>query len=294
VQNLLRSEVRVFRDAESIIAESIWWNPSGVLEWCDIDTGVIHSSPLDGPLDGTADQFLELPPPIAAFQPAGDGYIVADRDSVFLVDRDGANRSTLATVDHASDAIRFNEAKCDPFGQFVVGSMDVMGGTSSAAIYLITPAGECRVLIDGIGVANGFEWSDDGRTMWFTDTAAATIFVGDYDGEHLENVRPFVSGRASDGLARDADGGFWNGINDVGHVVHWTADGDVDLEFDLPAGHVTSVGFGGTDYSTLFIATAREKLTEQQLVDEPLTGSIFAIDTSTHGFAARGFALRSP
>ncbi|HEY4267893.1 MAG TPA: SMP-30/gluconolactonase/LRE family protein [Galbitalea sp.] len=292
VHALLRSDPRVFRDARSIIAESIWWNPSGALEWCDIDAGVIHSSPLDGPADGSADRLLELPPPIAAFQPADEGYVVADLDSVFLVGADGSNRRTLARVEYASGGIRFNEAKCDPFGQFVVGSMEVMAGDRKAAIYVVTAEGGCRVLIDGIGVANGFEWSDDGGTMWFTDTATETIFVGDYDGNRLENVRTFASGRASDGLARDADGGFWNGINDIGHVVHWTADGEVDLEFDVPAGHVTSVGFGGADLSTLFIATAREKLTEQQLVDEPLTGSIFAVETATHGFPARRFGSR--
>jgi sugar lactone lactonase YvrE len=93
----------------------------------------------------------------------------------------------------------------------------------------------------------------------------------------------------SDGLARDADGGFWNGIYDSGHVAHWDANGTKDLEFDVPAGHVTSVGFGGADLSTLFIATARENLTEQQLEAQPLTGSIFQVETSTHGFPVRSF-----
>jgi sugar lactone lactonase YvrE len=286
---MLRSDLRVFREAKSIIAESIWWKSSGAVEWCDIDTGVIHSSPLEGAPDGSDDHLLELPPPVAAFQPADDGYVVADRDTVFLVDTVGANRRTLARIVHASDSVRFNEGKCDPFGQFVIGSMHVIGGRPDAAIYVIADDGSYRTLIDNLGVANGFEWSDDGRRMWFTDTAANTIFVADYDGERLENVRPFASGRASDGLARDADGGFWNGINDVGRVVHWTAGGEVDLEFDVPAGHVTSVGFGGGDYSTLFIATARERLTERHLEDQPLTGSIFAIDTATTGFPSRNF-----
>jgi sugar lactone lactonase YvrE len=292
VHTMLRSHLRVFREAKSILAESIWWNPLGALEWCDIDTGVIHSSPLHGLLDGSEDRVLELPPPVAAFQPAGDGYVVADRDTVFLVDAGGANHRTLARIEHASDGIRFNEAKCDPFGQFVVGSMDAMGGRSDAAIYAIAADGRYRTLVDGIGVANGFEWSEDGRRMWFTDTAATTIYVADYDGERMENVRPFATGRASDGLARDAEGGFWNGINDVGRVVHLTAGGEVDLELDVPAGHVTSVGFGGRDYSTLFIATAREKLTERQLEDQPFTGSIFAIDTTTMGYPVRNFGTK--
>ncbi|HEX3679680.1 MAG TPA: SMP-30/gluconolactonase/LRE family protein [Galbitalea sp.] len=229
----LRSGLWIFREAESILAESIWWDPSGVLQWCDIGTGVIHSSAVDDPADGSADELLELAPPVAAFQPAGDGYVVANHNTVFVLDRDGTNRRTLAVVEHASETIRFNEGKCDPFGQFVVGSMEVIGSKSDAAIYAIGEDGNCHTLVGGIGV--------------------------------------------------------WNGINDVGRVVHWTAGGQFHLEFDVPAGHVTVVAFGGVNYSTLFIATAREKLTEHQLEDKPFTGSIFAIDTGTSGFPARGF-----
>lgn len=287
--SVLRSEVGVFREARSIIAESIWWNPSGALEWCDIDAGTLHRSPLEGPLDGSGDRVLELTPPIAGFQPASRGYVVADARTVFLVDGEGRRRRSLATVSHRHDGIRFNETKCDPFGRLVVGSMDLAETNPDGAIYRIDPSGECRLLLGGLGVANGFEWSDDGRRMWFTDTAVATIYVADYGDDGLSSVEPFAVGRASDGLARDIDGGFWNGINDVGQVVRWTADGEVDVEFDVPAGHVTSVGFGGPELSTLFIATAREKLTEEQLEEQPLTGSIFAIETGTRGLPARRF-----
>jgi len=288
---LLQSDVTLFREARSIIAESLWFDDRDALRWCDIDTGTIHTSPSAGAPDGSDDDVVILPPPMSAFQPVADGsgFVFAGVDYVALAGADGAIERVLAKFEHGSDTVRFNEAKCDPAGRFVFGSMDFGGGTD-CAIYSVDAGGSVQTLIGNIGVANGFEWSDDGATMWFTDTAAKTVYVGDYsDAGQLFNVRVFVEGHASDGLTRDVDGGFWNGIYDTGHVIHWDASGAADLEFDVPAGHVTSVAFGGSDRSTLFIATARENLTEQELEEHPLTGSIFRVETATHGYPVRAF-----
>ena len=62
------------------------------------------------------------------------------------------------------------------------------------------------------------------------------------------------------------------------------------LELELPAPNVTSVAFGGADLRTLFVASARENLTEEQLLAHPLSGSIFAITTETSGRESRTFS----
>jgi sugar lactone lactonase YvrE len=286
-----RTEATVFRETDAIIGESIWWNAeANAIEWCDITNGLMHRSPIDGPVDGSADRVLEFPPPLGAFQPRrGGGFIGAGENFVFVCDEDGNDLQTIATVEHGHFGIRFNEGKCDPFGNFVVGSMDVTGENPECAIYVVDPDGRVRPLVGGITVSNGFEWSDDGLRMYFTDTTAETIYAGDYDGAELRNIEPFVVGQQSDGLARDVDGGFWNGINSEGLVVRWDAGGARTHEFPIPAGHTTSVAFGGPALSTLFIATAREKLTEEQLDQFPLTGSIFQLETSTRGYPVHSF-----
>jgi sugar lactone lactonase YvrE len=283
------SDVAVFREARSILAESLCWDDD--LRWCDIGAGLVYRSPVDGHVDGRDDEVLRIPAPVTALQPlaAGAEFVFSGADYVAIAGNDGTVRSILARVRHASERVRFNEGKCDPAGRFVVGSMN-LDNEADAALYSVDETGAVRTLLGGIGVANGFEWSQDGSVMWFTDTATATIYRGDYSAAgELSHVEPFVRGRMSDGLARDVDGGFWNGVYDTGTVVHWSPDGVLDLEVDVPAVHVTSVGFGGGDLSTLFVATARENCTEEQLEDQPLTGSIFRVETSTHGYPTRTF-----
>jgi len=140
-------------------------------------------------------------------------------------------------------------------------------------------------------VTNGIEWSDDGTVMYVTDTSASTIYRAPYgpDGE-LGELEPFVVGDAHDGLVRDDEGCFWSAIYGGGRVERYDEDGSHLETVELPAPNVTSVAFGGPDMSTLFVATARENLTEEQLDSHPHSGAVFAVPTRVHGFPANTFS----
>jgi 8-oxo-dGTP pyrophosphatase MutT (NUDIX family) len=62
------------------------------------------------------------------------------------------------------------------------------------------------------------------------------------------------------------------------------SDGGLDTLVRLPASQVTSAAFGGADFSTLYITTAREGFTPADLREQPLAGDIFAC---TPGVAGR-------
>lgn len=286
--------LRSFRDAKAVLAESIVWDPAGDLLWCDITAGLLHRSPIDGPVDGSADTVLRLPPPLASFAPAvGGGYVASLGDRIVLVEADGAIARTLSPVPHAHDGLRLNEGKADPVGRWVTGSMNLTTGAADGALYSIAGSDEeapLRLLRGGFGVANGTEWSADGTRIYFTDTSVKTIYQADYSitGD-VTNVEAFHSGDSHDGLVIDSEGYLWSGIYGGGRVVRYSPDGAEDLTIEIPAPNITSVAFGGHDLSTLFVASARENLTEEQLVEHPLSGAIFAIDTSVHGLRPRSF-----
>lgn len=288
---VVRGLPRVFRDAKAILVESMVWR-DGILFWCDISAGLLHGSRADDPDDGRLDAFLELPPPLASFAPAASGAFVASLgDRIVRIDGDGRILEVLAEVPHARRGLRLNEGKCDPYGRWITGSMVLTEpDMPDGALYSLAEGGELRVLRGGFGVANGFEWSLDDSQMYFTDTAVKTIYRASYSPEgELGDPVVFHSGESHDGLTIDAEGYLWSGIYAGGKVVRYAPDGTEDLSVELPAPNITSVTFGGDDMSTLFVGSARENLTEQQLEQYPLAGSIFAIDTATHGRAVREF-----
>lgn len=301
IMSVVRGLPRIFRDARAILAESIVWDPAGFVLWCDITSGLLYRCPIDG-MDDTV---IELPPPLASFAPVAErsddaaarskdvaprsGYVASLGDRIVLADAVGGIQ-ILARIEHAHAGLRLNEGKCDPYGRWITGSMNLTTGEPDGALYSVTADGWVRVLRGGFGVANGFEWSLDDTEMFFTDTAVKTIYRAPYSetGE-LGNVKVFHCGEPHDGLTIDAQGFLWGGIYGGGRVVRYTPEGVEDLMVELPAPNITSVAFGGPGMSTLFVGSARENLTEEQLEAHPLSGAIFAIDTATHGRPARHF-----
>ncbi|MEK6311997.1 MAG: SMP-30/gluconolactonase/LRE family protein [Curtobacterium sp.] len=281
--------VTVFCDDQAVLAESIVWSPGErLLRWTDITLGTLTTASADG----TVRSVVPLPPPLASFQPrATGGFVAALGDTVVLTDADGVVERELARVQHATAGIRFNEGKCDPFGRFVVGSMDLGGDDPAGALYAVEPDGSVRTLRGGFGVANGFEWTADGSEMFVTDTSTSTIYRAPYgpDGE-LGELVPFISGAAHDGLARDDEDCLWTAVYGPGRVERWGPDGSHLETVEVPAPNVTSVAFGGDDLSTLFIGTARENLAEEQLERYPHSGAVFAVPTRVHGLPANTFS----
>lgn len=290
-------EARVFRAGRAILVESIFWDArTDELVWVDITAGTLHRGRLDGAADGSDDRVVRLPPPVSAVQPAADGgFVVALKDRVVLLDGDGRLVREVAATPHRHDGIRNNEGKVDPFGRFVVGAMDVTTGGPDAAVRAVGADGGVEELRGGFAVANGFEWSDDGRTMYLTDTDVATVYRAPYRpaAPSLGDLVPFLVGHPSDGLVRARDGGFWNGLYGDGAVIRVDATGTETDRRRLPAPNITSVAFGGPDLRTLFVGSARENLTEQQLVEHPLSGAIFALDVGVGGFGPHTFGVAS-
>jgi len=271
----------LFLDSRAALAESpVWDIDAQELVWTDIPVGALHRTSADG----TRDRATRVGPPLACVQRRrGGGLIVAGTDDVSLVDDDGGNPSVVAKVAFRHAAMRFNEGKCDPFGNFVVGALDPDGNADSD-VYRITPSGDISLLWGGFGTTNGMEWNDDGTEIYVTDTDVKTVFRASYgpDGVTGELV-PFSVGGSHDGLVRDERGEFWGAIYGEGRVVHLDVDGREIGEIRVPADNVTGVAIGGPGMSTLFITSARENATEQELEKLPYSGGIFTVDLDRRG-----------
>ncbi|UFS60444.1 SMP-30/gluconolactonase/LRE family protein [Subtercola endophyticus] len=285
------AEPTVFRTSGAILGESLFFDGAESMFWCDITAGLVHRSPVGGAVDGSDDETFALPAPVASFHPAviaGEaGFVVSLRDRVVLTDSAFVIVRELATIPHAHAGLRLNEGKVDPAGRWVTGSMNLTTGEPDGAIYSVDARSgppTLRVLRGGLGVANGFEWSADGGTFYFTDTSVETVYAGGYtsSGDVSEDI-VLLHGGPHDGLTLDTDGNFWGALYGEGAVVKYSGTGEEILRVELPTPNVTSVAFGGAGLSTLFVASARENLTEQQLVEHPLSGALFSIDTGTTG-----------
>jgi sugar lactone lactonase YvrE len=72
-------------------------------------------------------------------------------------------------------------------------------------------------------------------------------------------------------------------------VTRFTPEGKVDREIRLPVSKVTSMAFGGDDYRTLFITSAKIGLDAAALAEQPLAGALFSVTPGVQGLPAASF-----
>jgi sugar lactone lactonase YvrE len=192
---------------------------------------------------------------------------------------------------------RFNDGACDARGRFWAGSMDDMEAAPTGDLYRLDPDGQVKRFQAGFVITNGIRWTADGKKLYVVDSAARTIWEHAFDLEKgLPGTRRIFAKLAEedgwpDGLCVDAENHVWGAHWGAGRITRYRPDGTIERTIAFLAPNVTSCCFGGPDFETLFVTTARIGLSEGQLALNPLSGGLFAVtDLGIRGFAANRFA----
>jgi len=138
------------------------------------------------------------------------------------------------------------------------------GMEKHGGIYRIESGGRVEQAVEGLVLANGMDFSPDGRRFYYADSARRTINVADVEPTTgaLTHPRVWVQVPAEeglpDGLTVDAAGFVWCAQWYGSQVVRYDPDGHVERRIALPVSQVASLAFGGPDLADLFITTAAD------------------------------------
>src|SRR5690606_37952572 len=97
-----------------------------------------------------------------------------------------------------------------------------------------------------------------------------------------------------DGMCVDSEGMLWVGFWGGSRVGRYDPDNGSHLaDIRIPAPHVTSCCFGGEDLKTLYVTTARSGLSDEELEQFPLSGSLFVCEPGVSGMEATSFRYKT-
>ena len=279
--------------ARDQLGEGAFWDErAGELLRVDITRGRIHAwNPATHRVETQ-----EMAGEVSAVVPraAAPGWLVATGRRLLL--RDGEAQRTLAFVERDRPDNRFNDCKCDPQGRLWAGTMSGRRAPGTAALYRLRGGGEIERVIAGTTISNGLGWSPAGDRMYFIDSTTQRIDVLDFDAASgdVANRRALVEVDPRDGLPDgmtvDAEGGIWVCLFGGGAVRRYSPEGVLEAAIALPVTNPTSAAFGGADLRTLYVTTARHRLSPEQLAVEPLAGDLFALYPGVRGMPGNRFA----
>lgn len=276
--------------------ESPFWHPEAqCLYWCDVPAHrLFRLDPATG-----ASRHWDFESEVSACAPIlGGGVMLAMRDGLWRFDPEGFRLHRVAKPPYNPAEQRFNDGKADPAGRFWVGTLHD-ARENKAALYCFD-RGQ-RALVErasGMANVNGLAWSPDGRTLYWADTKAHTVYAADHDpatGE-LSRRRVFHAfaprtpaqpieayGGRPDGAAVDTEGCYWVSMYEGAQLVRLSPLGEAIGRLSLPVRCPTMPCFGGHDLKTLFIATARAHRPADELAEMPLSGCLLSVAVQVAG-----------
>ncbi len=250
-------EPELVADYQCITGEGPLWHPDEKrVYWLDIPTGRMFRYE---PATGKHEQCYQ--------GEVVGGFTIQDDGALLLFMARGAvkiwREGQLTTViEEIPDerTTRFNDVIADPMGRVFCGTMPTK--ERLGRLYRLDPDGTLTKLLEGIGCSNGMGFTPDRKHMYYTDSPKREIYIFDYDQDSgaITNQRVFVRTPEGegipDGMTVDAEGYVWGARWDGGCLVRYAPDGTEVLRIQFPAKKVSSVTFGGEDYTDIYVTTA--------------------------------------
>ena len=278
-----------------LLGESPFWHADeAALYWCDIPGKTIHRW---HPASRQHDGWPQPSEPASLAPRLGGGLLVAYRDGLHTFDVRSGQRQRLCAAPYVQLHDRYNDGKADAQGRFWVGTIYEPRQPPLAAFYCWAN-GQLQRLFDGITVSNGLAFSPDGHTLYRSDTTAHRIYSHALDPangtlgpqhdwavfEPRQPGQPLsqYQGRP-DGAAVDCEGHYWVAMFEGQRLLRLSPTGAVVQDLPLPVQCPTMVCFGGPDLKTLFVTTARQHRSNEELAQQPQAGCVLSTRVNVAG-----------
>jgi sugar lactone lactonase YvrE len=186
---------------------------------------------------------------------------------------------------------RMNDAKCDVLGRFWGGSCQMDFETGKGKLHRWEGGKDDKVMVENMSLPNGIGWNYENTLMYLADSMAKKVYVSDFDltDDFVPKFRELISidSGVPDGLAVDMDGCIWLAVWGGSRVSKISPQGKILEEYHFPVAQPSSCAFGSD--GTLYVTSARAGISEAELLNQPLAGSLFTLSTSTTGVPVAGF-----
>ncbi|XP_008592475.1 PREDICTED: regucalcin-like [Galeopterus variegatus] len=264
----------------------VWEEGTGQLLFVDITAGLVcRWSPLTGEVQTVG---LRNRVGCVALRQKG-AYVVAAGTRLGFLDWETQQVQWVAWLDRDKPHNRFNDGKVDPAGRFVAGTMPEPSAPGvwergQGSLYTLYADHSVVRHLHGLGIPNGLDWSLDHSTFYHVDSLDYSVHVYDYDVQTGKIANPRLlyqlpQGQGMpDGMCVDVAGKLWVACIDGGRVIRLDPETGSQLcMVEMPVSRVTSCCFGGTDYADLYVTSAADSLSPEQLLQEPQAGYVFKV-----------------
>ncbi|MDC0739624.1 SMP-30/gluconolactonase/LRE family protein [Cognatishimia sp. SS12] len=256
----------------------LWDETRGLLWWVDI---AAHTLCSHAPGTGV-NRKIAMPGLISALALHESGrLLIATKSGLGWVDPDSGAVSVFDCPEPDKPFSRPNDMAVDQEGALWLGTMSEGAKGPFGALYRYGAGGRDTALSETT-ISNGLDWSPDGSRFYFIDSVPGRIWLYTQDEWSILRTCDEDFGRP-DGMCVDSAGTLWVAICNKGCVLGLDQDGNVIDKIEIPCRIVTNCAFGGADLSTLYVTTGTFDLSPEEMVEQPYSGGLFAVQMDVPG-----------
>ena len=260
--------------------------------WADIENRKLFEYPWESAEAATVWQFDRR---VSMILPNKEGRLLLGmQGEICLFDPATGEREWLLDLEKDLIKHRCNDGGIDCEGRLWVGTLHMDFDEGAGSLYCI---GEDKVPLikrDSVTISNGMVWSLDNKRLYYIDSPRRAVesflfdrATGNIVFEKIVIRIPESMG-GPDGMTIDEEGMLW--------VAHWGGfgvyrwdpkTGDLMDSVTLPVPNVSSCAWAGKELDHLIITTARQDLSEEELLRYPQSGDLFVVKMPVRGVAAQ-------
>jgi len=270
--------------------------------WVDIENRKLFEYPWgggpnfgDGVAPRVAATVWQFDRRVSLILPDNEGRLLLGmQGGISLFDPGTGAQEWLLDIEKELIKHRCNDGGIDAEGRLWVGTLHMDFDEGAGSLYCI---GEDRVPVlkrDSVTISNGMVWSLDNQRLYYIDSPRRAVesFLFDRATGNIVFEKIVVRIPANmggpDGMTIDEEGMLW-----VAHwggfgVYRWNPQtGELLDSVKVPVPNVSCCAWAGSALDHLIITTARQDLSEEELLSYPQSGDLFVAKVGVRGVAGR-------
>ncbi len=285
---VLRMKASLLHKCDCSLGEGAFWHEARQsFFWLDIDGKCLFE--YVSPNEKVNTWRFEHRPSFIALDTHGQ-FVIAFQGGIARFDLQTGNLQWLVDLEKENAEQRSNDGAIDHAGRLWIGTMSTQFKEGAGALYCMGNDLVLTKKVEGLTIPNGLVWSLDDRTMFHIDTPSRKVKAYSFDiktgsivFERTAVTIPQELG-TPDGMSIDEEGmlwiAHWNGFG----VNRWNPDTGKLLDtIEVPVPQVSNCAFGGPNFDQLFITTARENFSMEDLKKYPDSGSVYIAQPGVRG-----------
>jgi len=272
----------IFDTRVCALGEGAFWHPiRGEFFWFDILAKTLHSKARSWVFDDMVS---------ACGWVSDTQLMIASEKDLFVYDIETDVTSTICDLETNNTVTRSNDGRADPWGGFWISTMGKDAEPGAGSIYRYFK-GELRQLFGNMTIPNAICFAPDKSCAYFADSATGHVWRQPLDtlgwptGDRAVFLDFSDNPFGPDGAITDANGTFWNAQLGAGRVAAYDPSGHFIHAVALPARQTSCPAFGGPDLTDLFVTSATQGLSDQDIADTPEHGQTFVVNSVSQGLA---------